>query len=137
MGIALAIDYGIKRTGIAVTDQEQIIATGLTTVPTGELMDFLTDYLHKNHVEVIVVGEPKRLDGTPGTLEPHIKQLISKIKNQYPELTIVRIDERFTTSLAQQSLIESGVPKMKRRNKALHDEVSATLILQSWLYYKK
>jgi putative Holliday junction resolvase len=136
MSIALAIDYGTKRCGIAVSDVLQIIATGLTTVPTHELLTFLDDYMKKEQVSVIVIGDPKRLDNSEGIHEPQIKSLINKIQLKHPEVKIERIDERFTTKIAQQTLIEGGVPKMKRRNKALHDQISATLILQSWLYYK-
>ncbi len=137
MSIALAIDYGTKRCGIAVTDPLQIIASGLTTIHTHDLLNFLSEYIRDNDVSIIVIGEPRKIDNTPGDLEPQIRGLIKKIQKQFPHIEIVRIDERFTTHLAQQSLIQGGVPKMKRRNKALHDKISATIILQSWLYYKK
>ena len=137
MSIALAIDYGTKRCGIAVTDPLQIIASGLTTVRTHELPDFLNKYVRENDVSIIVVGDPRKIDNTSGDLEPQIRALIKKIQKQFPQIEIVRIDERFTSQLAQQSMIQAGVPKLKRRNKALHDQVSATIILQSWLYYKK
>ena len=133
MARIMAIDYGRKRVGIAVTDSLKIIASGLTTVAANNIFDFIANYMLKEDVECIVVGEPKSLKNelTEGSIytEPFVK----KIKKLYPDMRIERIDERFTSKLAFQSLIDSGVKKKERRNKALIDEVSATIILQSFL----
>ena len=133
MGRILAIDYGTKRTGVAVTDELQIIASGLTTVATPELLDFLKDYLEKENVDKIVVGEPKQLDNTASESEVYIKTFLKKLTKAIPQITIERVDERFTSKMAFQTMIDSGLKKKQRRNKALVDEISATLILQSYL----
>jgi putative Holliday junction resolvase len=129
----LAIDYGAKRTGLAVTDELQLIASGLTTIATDRLMEFLTDYLKKESVSVIVVGKPNQMDGTESQSEVLIKPFLINLKKKFPGIDIERIDERFTSKIAAQSLIETGVKKKRRRNKELLDEISATLILQSYL----
>ncbi|MEL4308716.1 Holliday junction resolvase RuvX [Joostella sp. CR20] len=136
MGRILAIDFGEKRTGIAVTDELQMIASGLTTVATPELLSFLKKYTSEENVDLIVVGQPKRLNNEFSDVETVILTYIDKIKAELPEITIERIDERFTSKIAFQSMIDSGVKKKQRRNKALLDEVSATVILQSYLYNK-
>ncbi len=129
----IALDFGQKRTGIAVTDDLQIIASGLKTVETKELLIFLKDYLAKNKVEAMVIGQPKYMDGTAMDVEGIILQFIEKLKVQNPELKIDRVDERFTSKMAMQTMIDGGLKKKDRANKALVDEISATLILQSYM----
>ncbi|MBC9796606.1 Holliday junction resolvase RuvX [Sinomicrobium weinanense] len=133
MGRILAIDYGTKRTGIAVTDELQIIASGLATVPTAELMDFLKDYTQKEKVERIVVGEPKRHSNEASESEKYIQVFLKALEKQLPDIPVERVDERFTSKMAFQTMIDSGLKKKQRRNKALIDEISATIILQSYL----
>ncbi|MDJ0644537.1 MAG: Holliday junction resolvase RuvX [Flavobacteriaceae bacterium] len=134
MGRILAIDYGKKRTGIAVTDELQIIASGLTTVPTETIVQFLTEYIAKEQVELIIIGEPKQLDNRPSESEELIRPFIATLKKTFPEIPVKRIDERFTSKLAVQTMIDSGLKKKQRRKKGLVDEISATIILQSYLY---
>lgn len=134
MARILAIDYGKIRTGLAVTDEMQIIASGLTTVNTKELITFLKDYLSKEQVELFLVGEPKQMDNTPSESEALIIPFLVKLENSFPNVPIKRVDERFTSKMATQTLIDSGLKKKQRKNKALLDEVSATIILQSYLY---
>ena len=129
----LALDYGRKRTGIAVTDELQLIASGLTTVPTFELFDFLRHYLKEERVGKIVVGEPKQMNNTPSESEAFIAPFLVKLKEEFPNIPIVRQDERFTSKMAVQSMITGGMKKKQRRNKALVDEISATIILQAYL----
>ncbi len=136
MSRILALDYGEKKTGIAVTDELQLIASGLTTVETKYLLEFLKDYFNKESVELILVGEPKTLMNKPSESEKLIAVFLRKLKNIFPNMTVKRIDERFTSKLAFQTMIDSGLKKKQRQNKALIDEISATLILQSYLYYK-
>lgn len=136
MARILAIDYGMKRTGIAVTDELQIIASGLTTVATIELLKFLKDYTNKECVELFVIGEPKQMDNTASESEALILPFITKLQKQFPNIPIKRVDERFTSKMAFQTMIDSGLKKNQRKNKALVDEISATLILQSYLYSK-
>ena len=133
MGRILAIDYGIKRTGIAVTDELQIIASGLTTVDTSKLLAFLKDYISEEKVEKIVVGLPKQMDNTASESEVFIQKFLEKLEKELPQIPIVRFDERFTSKMAFQTMIDSGLSKKQRRNKALVDEISATLILQSYM----
>ncbi|PKG51820.1 MULTISPECIES: Holliday junction resolvase RuvX [Olleya] len=134
MARILAIDFGKVRTGLAVTDEMQIIASGLTTVNTKELIAFLKDYLSKEQVELFLVGEPKQMDNTPSESEALIIPFLVKLENVFPKIPIKRVDERFTSKMATQTLIDSGLKKKQRQNKALLDEVSATIILQSYLY---
>ena len=136
MARILAIDYGLKRTGIAVTDELQIIASGLTTVNTKELLVFLKDYTNKEQVELFLVGEPKQMDNTASESEILILPFLTKLEKQFPNIPIQRVDERFTSKMAFQTMIDSGLKKNQRKNKALIDEISATLILQSYLYSK-
>jgi putative Holliday junction resolvase len=136
MGRILAIDFGTKRTGIAVTDELQIIASGLTTVDTNELLQFLKDYIKKEKVELFLVGEPKQMNNTASESEIYILSFISKLEKALPNIPIQRVDERFTSKMAFQTMIDSGLKKNQRKNKALIDEISATLILQSYLYSK-
>ncbi|MEP1489533.1 MAG: Holliday junction resolvase RuvX [Algibacter sp.] len=134
MARILAIDFGGKRTGIAVTDELQIIASGLTTVFTKELIPFLKDYISKEDVELFLIGEPKQMDNTASESEVLITPFIEKLKKSIPNVPIKRVDERFTSKMAFQTMIDSGLKKKQRKNKALIDEISATLILQSYLY---
>ena len=133
MARLLAIDFGTKRTGIAITDEMQIIASGLTTVLTKNLILFLKDYVSKENVELVIIGEPKQKDGTHSDVELHIKKFIKALTNVIPTLKIERFDERFTSKIAFNTMIVSGVSKKKRKNKALIDEISATIILQDYL----
>lgn len=129
----MAIDYGKVRTGLAVTDELQIIASGLTTVATVDLISFLTDYLKKEKVEAFVVGEPKQMDNTPSESEALIQSFLLKLNETFKNIPIHRYDERFTSKMAFQTMIDSGLKKKQRRNKELIDEISATLILQSFM----
>jgi len=133
----LAIDYGTKRTGLAVTDTSQIIASGLTTVETSQLFPFLDNYLAKEPLECLVIGDPKNLDNTPALIAAAISQFIKKLKTKHPGIPIYSIDERFTSKMAFQAMIDGGVKKKDRRNKATIDMVSAAIILQSFMEMKK
>jgi putative Holliday junction resolvase len=137
MGRILAIDYGFKRTGIAVTDPLQLIATGLETIHTKDLFDFLTCYMETESVDCIVFGMPTRDDGSDSEPVPHIKGAMRKCKKLFPALCVDSIDESYTSIMAFQAMIDGGVRKMKRRNKALIDKVSATIILQSYMEHKQ
>ena len=132
----LAIDYGVKRTGIAVTDELQIIASGLTTVDTKKIFSFLMEYLKNENVELIVVGEPKQLNNKESESAKFINPFVDKLALTFPKIPIKRVDERFTSKMAFQSMIDSGLKKKQRQNKALIDEISATIILQSYLSNK-
>ena len=136
MGRILALDYGSKRTGIAVTDQLQLIASGLTTVATSELMDFLSKYIASEKVELILVGEPKQKDGSHSDIEEEIRKFLKKFSEEFPAMKILRVDERYTSKMAFQTMIDSGLKKKQRQNKALVDEISATIMLQQYLYNK-
>lgn len=136
MGRILAIDYGTKRTGIAISDELQIIASGLTTVDTKNLMEFLKSYISSEKVELFVIGEPKQMNNQVSESEASIKLFIAQLTKTIPNIPIIRIDERFTSKMAFQTMIDSGLNKRQRKNKALVDEISATLILQSYLYKK-
>ena len=133
MGRIIALDYGKVRTGIAVTDPLQLIASGLTTVQTKELLSFLRSYIKEEPVSSIVVGEPRQMDNTPSEAESLILPFLKKLKKEFPDIPLHRQDERFTSQLALQSMIASGVKKKGRRDKEMIDEVSATLILQGYL----
>jgi len=137
MGRILAIDYGTKRTGIAVSDPLCIIAGGLDTVPTKELERFIAKYCSENDVSTIVVGEPLQMNGQPSETFKYIVPLVTCIKKAYTDKKIALQDERFTTVLAQRVILESGIGKMARRNKALVDKISATIILQSYMEFNK
>ncbi len=137
MARILAIDYGVKRCGIAVTDESQIIASGLTTVPTKELLDWLRNYIDTEDVETFVLGAPKRLHGEASEVEQYIQPFIKKLQQLYPSIPVKRIDERFTSKMAFDTMIASGISKKKRRDKALVDQISATIILQDYLYNLK
>lgn len=133
MARILSIDYGKKRTGLAVTDPAQIIAGGLVTVATSELFSFLTDYIKKESVERIVIGEPKQPDGRPSENMARVVQFVNRWRKAYLEIPIEFYDERFTSVLAHRAMIDGGLHKKARQNKALVDEISATIILQSYL----
>jgi putative Holliday junction resolvase len=136
MGIIIALDFGKKRTGIAVTDPLQLIASGLTTVETKDLISFLKNYCSKGTVESFVIGLPKQMNNQPSESEQLIKPFLKTLRNTFPDIAIQREDERFTSKMAFQSMIDSGMKKKKRQNKAVVDEISATLILQSYLNRK-
>lgn len=129
----LAIDCGLKRTGIAITDELQIIASGLTTLPTEEVIPFLKSLCQKENIETIIVGQPKRMNNELSDIEGFIASFVENLKKELPQIPVVRYDERFTSKLAMQSLISSGISKKQRQNKALLDEVSATIILQDYM----
>jgi len=129
----IAIDFGMKRTGIAVTDELQIISTALDTIETKNVIEFLKKYIGENNVQEIVVGLPMRMHGEVGQLETEIQKFIAKLKINHPDLPIFRQDESFTSKMASQAIFESGVKKKKRQDKALIDKVSATIILQSYM----
>ena len=134
MARMLAIDFGKKRTGIAVTDALQIIASGLRTVNTIDLLSFLKEYTSKEKVELFIIGQPKQMDNSDSESEVLMLPFIKKIEKLFPQIPMKRIDERFTSKMAFQTMIDSGMKKKQRRNKALVDEISATIILQSYLY---
>ena len=136
MARILALDYGRKRTGIAVTDELQLIASGLTTVRTHDLMVFLKKYLTDESVECIIVGEPKQMNNTPSESEAFIKPFLKQLSKAFPNMPVERQDERFTSKLAFQTMIDSGLKKKQREDKALVDEISATIILQAYLNRK-
>ena len=137
MGRILAIDYGRKRTGIAVTDPLQMIANGLTTVRTHELMTFLMDYFGRESVDRVIIGLPKQMDNTASESMKYITPFVNQFKKKFPDLPIEFVDERFTSVLAQRTILEAGLKKKDRQNKALVDEVSATIILQTYLESKR
>ncbi|MCA0932224.1 Holliday junction resolvase RuvX [Lutimonas saemankumensis] len=134
MSRILALDYGEKRIGIAVTDELKIIASGLTTVKTIDIFNFLDQYLANEKVELILVGEPKQMNNTPSESEKLIAPFIEKLRGKYLKIPVKRVDERFTSKMAFQTMIDGGLKKKQRKNKALIDEISATIILQSYLY---
>jgi len=135
MGRILAIDYGQKRVGIAVTDELKIIANGLTTVPSAEIFDFLKTYLSKENVELFLVGEPKQMDGTASESSRFVEPFVKKLTQIFPDTPIKRTDERFTSQMAFQSMIDMGLKKKDRQNKATIDKISATIMLQSYLEF--
>jgi putative Holliday junction resolvase len=134
MARVLAIDFGKKRTGIAVTDELQIIASGLRTVNTIDLLSFLKEYTDKEKVELFIIGQPKQMDNSDSESETLMLPFIKKLEKLFPQIPMKRIDERFTSKMAFQTMIDSGMKKKQRRNKAMVDEISATIILQSYLY---
>lgn len=133
MARILAIDYGIKRTGIAVTDEMQLIASGLTTIETPLLFSFLNDYLTKEKVEKVIIGEPKQMNGLPSESAIYIEKFCIEFKKTHPHLPLVKVDERFTSKLAFKTMIDSGLNKKQRQNKALIDEIAATILLQDYI----
>lgn len=133
MARVMAIDYGGVRTGLAVTDPLQIIATALDTISTAQLDKFLSDYFQKENVEAVVIGYPTHLNGTPADIIPEIDAFIGRLQQAFPMLTIIKRDERLTSKMAYQTIIHSGIGKKARSNKGLIDRVSATIILQEWM----
>jgi putative Holliday junction resolvase len=133
MARIICIDYGLKRTGIAVTDPLQIIASGLTTVPSKELIPFLKDYFSKEKVELIIIGEPKNWDDTDTHATPLVKKCIKDLQKQFPSMPVKTVDERYTSKMAKDAMLEMGLKKMQRRNKALVDQIAATIMLQEYL----
>jgi len=129
----LAIDYGLKRTGLAVTDPLKIIATGLTTVESKRLIPFLKNYFSKEEVELIIIGEPKNWDDTDTHATPLVERCIKDIQKNFPVIPIKKVDERFTSKMASQAMIEMGLKKKQRQNKALVDEIAAAIMLQEYL----
>lgn len=137
MARIMAIDYGRKRTGIAVTDSLQMIANGLTTVPSGELVKFIQNYMAKEPVELIVVGQPKQMNNEPSENMRYVQAFVTHLKRTLPQIPVEYYDERFTSVMAHQAMLEGGLRKMKRQEKALVDEISAVIILQAYLESKK
>ena len=137
MSRILAIDYGKKRTGIAVSDPMQIIASGLTTVPTHQLIEFLTSYFAKEKVELVVVGHPKQMNNEDSENMKNIIPFLNRFRKLFPDMKVEMFDERFTSVLAHKVMLDSGLKKKDRQNKALVDEISATIILQSYMESRK
>lgn len=136
MGRIIAIDFGTKRTGIAVTDSLKIIATGLTTLETKTVIPFLEDYLNKESVECIVVGLPKTVMNEDSSIAPKVNEFVKKVQAKFPNMKIDRLDERFTSKIAQQTMLAGGLKKKDRQNKATVDMVSATILLQDYMSLK-
>lgn len=136
MARIMAIDYGLKRTGIAVTDPLQIIATGLTTVETPQLFKFLKDYFSKEPVEQVIIGEPKNWDDTDTHATPLVHKAIARFKKEFPNIPLATVDERYTSKMASRAMIDMGLKKKQRQNKALVDEIAATIMLQEYLEKK-
>lgn len=133
MARILCIDYGLKRTGIAVTDPLQIISTGLTTVPSNELIPFLKKYFQQEPVELMVIGNPKNLDDSDTHATPLVKNIIIKLQKEFPQIPIKKVDERYTSKMAKQAMIDMGMKKKDRRNKATVDEIAAAIMLQEYM----
>lgn len=133
MGRIMAIDYGTKRVGIAVTDPNKIIATALDTVHSKDIIAYLQTYFKTNEVECVVIGEPRQMDNTASEVTPQVEQFVALFRKSFPEMKIERFDERFTSKMAQQAILMSGLKKMDRRNKSLIDQTSAVIILQSYM----
>jgi putative Holliday junction resolvase len=136
MGRIMAIDYGRKRVGIAVTDELQLIANGLTTVASHEIFTFLKSYLQQEKVDAFVVGEPRQMNNQPSESLKFIIPFVNRLKKEYPDLTVEMVDERFTSKMAFQTMIDAGLKKKDRQNKELVDTISATIILQSYMSWK-
>ena len=137
MARIMAIDYGRKRVGVAVTDPMQIIAGGLATVPAHQIIDFIQQYVAKEAVETIVVGLPKQMNNQPSESMRYIQPVVATLKKKIPQIPVVFYDERFTSVLAHKAMLEGGLKKKDRQNKALVDEISATIILQDYLESKR
>ncbi|MBS1920368.1 MAG: Holliday junction resolvase RuvX [Bacteroidetes bacterium] len=131
----LSIDYGLKRTGIAVTDPLKIIATGLTTVDSKELIPFLKNYFAKEEVELILVGEPKNLDDSDTHATPLVEKFVKELQKNFPAIPIKRVDERFTSKMASRAMLDMGLKKKQRQDKKLIDEIAATIMLQEYLQH--
>ncbi len=137
MGRILAIDYGRKKSGIAVTDPLQIIANGLTTIPTHTLFDFLVDYIVKEEVDEIVIGYPTQSSGEESESMRYIKPFVNRFRKRFPGFPLKWVDERFTSKMAFQTMIDAGLKKMARRDKMLVDKISATIILQTYMEHRQ
>jgi putative Holliday junction resolvase len=137
MGCLVGIDFGIKRTGLAYTDPNKMIATGLKNLPTNIVISYIQDYFKNEEVDAFIIGKPIQKDGTPSELEKKIKNFILELKKYFPNKKIERYDERYTSKMAKQVMINLGIKKKKRTNKGLVDQISATIILQSYLDRKK
>lgn len=137
MSRVLAIDYGVRRTGIAVTDPLQLIANGLTTVDSRQLLDFLKDYVAREPVELFLVGKPMQTNGRESENLANVRKFVEKLQQALPHIPVEWWDERYTSVLAHQTMLCGGLKKMARRNKALVDEISATIILQGWMERRK
>ena len=137
MSKILAIDYGKKRVGVAITDSLQIIASGLTTVETTQIFAFLQKLFQQEEIIKVLVGEPKQMNGQPSESAEMIDLFVEKFKLTFPAIEVVRVDERFTSKMAQQSMLQGGLKKKQRQNKALVDEIAATILLQDYLLRKK
>lgn len=133
MGRILAIDYGLKRTGLAVTDPLRIIATGLTTVPSKELMNFLQGYVKQEPVDQFIIGWPMNWDDTPTDATPLVEKCMAKLQKSFPQIPLEKVDERFTSKMAKSAMLDMGLKKKDRQNKALVDEIAATILLQEYL----
>ena len=129
----ISIDYGAKRTGLAVTDPLQIISTGLTTVESKQLIPFLKDYFAREEVELIIIGEPKNWDDTDTHATPLVEKIIKQLEKNFPKIPIKKVDERYTSKMAKDAMLEMGLKKMQRRNKKLVDEIAATIMLQEYM----
>lgn len=133
MARILCIDYGLKRTGLAVTDPLQIISTGLTTVDTHNLFSFLKEYFAREPVELIIIGHPKNLDDSDTHATPLVEKIIIKLKKEFPTIPIETVDERYTSKMAKQAMLQMGMKKKDRRNKRTVDEIAATIMLQEYM----
>jgi putative Holliday junction resolvase len=133
MARIMAIDYGLKRTGLAVTDPLQIIATGLMTIESPKLIAFLKEYVKKEPVELIIIGEPKNWDDSDTHATPLVRQIMVRLKKEFPAIPLLPVDERYTSKMASRAMIDMGLKKKQRRNKALVDEIAATILLQEYL----
>ena len=136
MACLVGIDFGLKRTGLSCTDPNQMIASGLNNLPTSEVLVFLKDYFLKEEIEAFVIGQPLQRDGTPSAVEIRIQDFIQELQNAFPKQRIERYDERFTSKMAVQTMLDGGLKKKKRKEKGIIDQVSATMILQSYLDFK-
>lgn len=129
----ICIDYGLKRTGLAVTDPLQIIATALTTVESPKLIDYLKDYFSKETVELILIGEPKNWDDTDTHATPLVKKIIERLRKEFPNMLLKTVDERYTSKMASQAMVEMGMKKKQRQNKGMVDQIAAAIMLQEYL----
>ena len=129
----MAFDYGTKRIGIAVTDPLQMIANGLDTIHPNQIIDYLKNYLQTEQVQTFVVGDPKQMDGTPSQSAIHVKGFVNLLRKTFPDIPVEMMDERFTSKMASAVILQSGINKKARQNKALVDNISATILLQSWM----
>jgi putative Holliday junction resolvase len=136
MARIIAIDYGLKRTGLAVTDPFQIIATGLTTIESPRIINFLRDYFAREPVELMIIGDPRNWDDSDTHATPLVREVIKRLEKKFPSIPVITVDERYTSKMASQAMIDMGMKKMQRRNKALVDEIAATIMLQEYLQKK-